>query len=163
MTVKDLIQLFDYMYWANCQMWQCVTTLDDKQRHTPLEYSIGSIHLQLVHMVSVENMWINYLWHGEVEVLNETYFKTIDQLREEWDALESEMRDYLTTLSDDDLNHDIDTSFFNLPTLKLGDILLQLINHATDHRAQILAGVHRLGGQTVAQDYVRYLVDNRVA
>lgn len=163
MTVDDVIQLVDYMYWANCQMWDCVMTLDEGQRKTPLTYSIGSIHAQLAHMVSIDNLWINYLWHGEVEFLQTSYFKSIEQVRAEWDALESETRDYLSTLTDDDLIHEIKVDFLNLPPIKLGDMLLQLINHATDHRAQILAGIHQFGGQTVEQDYMRYIAQQAVA
>ena len=163
MTIQDLTRLFDYMYWANCQMWNCVTALDEHQLNTPLEYSIGSVRAQLTHMVSIENLWINYLWHEEVEFLPADYFRDLPQIREEWDALEEEIRDYLSTLTDDDLQQEIEPDFFDLPPLKLGDILLQLINHATDHRAQILAGIHRLGGDTVAQDYLRYLAQNNIS
>ncbi len=137
--------------------------LDDEQRHTDLQYSIGSVHSQLVHMVTIENLWINYLWHGEVEFLPASSFPTLAQLREEWDALEEEMRDYLTTLTDADLEQEIEIDFLPVPILKLRDVLLQIINHATDHRTQILAGIHRLGGGTVLQDYLRYLAQQEAA
>jgi uncharacterized damage-inducible protein DinB len=34
---------------------------------------------------------------------------------------------------------------------------VQVINHSTDHRAQMLAGLHRLGAPTVGQDLLDYL------
>lgn len=157
MNIQHLTQLFDYMYWANCQMWQCVISLDEEQLTTDLDYSIGSIRAQLVHMMAIDNLWINFLWHGEVEFLPEHNFLTLSQIRAEWDALEEEARDYISTLTSDDLEQWVTPTFQNLPPLKLGDILMQLINHSTDHRAQILAGIHRVGGHTIAQDYTRYL------
>lgn len=157
MGIQDLTRLFDYMYWANCQMWECATALDDRQLSADLGYSIGSIRAQLVHMVSMDNLWINYLWHNDVEFLTDNHLPTLTKIREEWDALEDEMRDYLSTLTDADLEQSITPPFFNIPKLTLGDALLQIVNHATDHRAQVLAGIHHLGGRTVAQDYVRYL------
>lgn len=160
MGIQNLSRLFDYMYWANCQMWQCAISLDEQQLSTDLGYSIGSVRAQLVHMVSMDNLWINFLWHDEVEFLNGTYLPTLPKIREEWDALEEEIRDYLTTLTDEDLEQVVTPPFLNLPSLKLGDILLQIINHATDHRAQILAGIHYLGGTTIEQDYTNYLVQN---
>jgi uncharacterized damage-inducible protein DinB len=36
-------------------------------------------------------------------------------------------------------------------------LLMYCITHAVDHRAQILQGIHRMEGETVAQDFVRYL------
>jgi len=163
MTVQEMIRLFDYMYWANKQMWQCVLTLDEAQQKINLDYSIGSVHDQLVHLVSVENLWVNYLWHGEVEFIDGRMLNTLSQIRKEWDALEQEMRDYLSTLTDDDLNQVITVKFATPSTVKLKDILLQILNHATDHRAQILAGINRLGGKTVEQDYFRYLAQPTVA
>ena len=157
MSIQDLKCLFDYMYWANCQMWECAIALNDQQLSTDLDYSVGSIRAHLVHMVSMDNLWINFLWHDDVEFLTDRQLPTLIKIREEWDALEEEMRDFLSTLTDDDLERSITPPFFNMPTLKLRDALLQMVNHATDHRAQILAGIHCLGGRTVAQDYVRYL------
>jgi uncharacterized damage-inducible protein DinB len=34
---------------------------------------------------------------------------------------------------------------------------LHVINHGTDHRAQILAMLNQLGGETVEQDLIFYL------
>ena len=36
-------------------------------------------------------------------------------------------------------------------------ILLHMVNHGTDHRAQILARLHELGAPTTEQDLVLYL------
>ena len=40
-----------------------------------------------------------------------------------------------------------------------GAILLHVFNHGTDHRAQALAMIDRLGGETVGQDLLTYLVE----
>ena len=36
-------------------------------------------------------------------------------------------------------------------------MLLHLVNHGTDHRAQMLAMLNSLGAPTFAQDYLHYL------
>jgi uncharacterized damage-inducible protein DinB len=36
------------------------------------------------------------------------------------------------------------------------DSLMQILNHSTDHRAQILSLIHQLGGATIAQDLIFY-------
>ena len=163
MNVQDFARLFDYMYWANCQMLHCVGSLNETQVQTDLSYSIGSVQSQLAHMVSMDNLWINYLWHGEVEFLNKGYFKSLNDIYEEWQALEEETRDYLSTLTNDDLERTVTPAFLDLPPMSLRDVLLQIINHATDHRAQVLAGIHHLGGATVEQDYSRYLAQAQAA
>jgi len=160
MKVQDIQRLFDYMYWANAEMWQCAQNLTPHQRRMDNTYSVGSVQQQLFHLVAMDNLWINYLWHGDVEFLQPWELPTLDHIIKERDALEHEIRDYLSTLTDADLDKIITPPFMNLPPMHLQDALLQIINHATDHRAQILAAIHRLGGQTIAQDYMRYLAQS---
>ncbi len=38
----------------------------------------------------------------------------------------------------------------------LWESLYQVLNHSTDHRAQTLAQIYRVGGETIAQDFVYY-------
>ena len=41
--------------------------------------------------------------------------------------------------------------------------LLQVANHSTDHRAQVLAGLKALGAPTFEQDYLNYIFARRDA
>jgi len=147
--VHELRHLFDEMYRANHQMWVCVLKLREEQLTTDLGYPIGSIHTQLVQMICNENLWVNFLWHGEVEYLREVNFPTLAQIRLEWDALEAEMRDYLSTLTPAVLEHQVELGCLNLPRLTLREILLRVVNHATNYRTQILSGIHQLGSPMI--------------
>lgn len=68
------------------------------------------------------------------------------------------MRAYLDALRDDML--------FEKPLdgedkdLALWQVLLHVVNHGTDHRAQILRSLSDLGLTTPPQDYVFYCYDN---
>jgi uncharacterized damage-inducible protein DinB len=44
--------------------------------------------------------------------------------------------------------------------LMVWQVLLHVINHGTDHRAQILRLLHDLGIQTTSQDYIFYVYDH---
>lgn len=147
--VHELRHLFDEMYRANHQMWVCVRELREEQLTIDLGYPIGSIHAQLVQMIHSENLWVNFLWHGEVEYLQAVNFPTLAQVRLEWDALETEMRDYLSTLTPADLEHQVELGCLNLPLTTLSDILLRVVNHATTYRTQILSGIHQLGSPMI--------------
>ena len=39
-------------------------------------------------------------------------------------------------------------------------VLLHVVNHGTDHRAQMLRILHDMGAQTVSQDYIFFVYDN---
>ncbi len=67
----SLSRLFDDHYRASHRLWQTVMALSDEQfRHAPGN-GHPSIQTQIVRMVANENLWVNYLWHGEVEFLQE--------------------------------------------------------------------------------------------
>lgn len=69
------------------------------------------------------------------------------------------MREYLAELSDDRL--------FEKPfatgedqDLILGQVLLHVVNHGTDDRAQLLRLLNDLGFKTAPQDYIFYVYDD---
>jgi uncharacterized damage-inducible protein DinB len=70
------------------------------------------------------------------------------------------MRDYLTQLRDDML--------FDKPikepeedqVLIVWQVLLHVVNHGTDHRAQLLRQLNDLGVKTISQDYIFYVYDH---
>ncbi|NOK62014.1 MAG: hypothetical protein GFH23_1086650n1, partial [Chloroflexi bacterium AL-N1] len=43
--------------------------------------------------------------------------------------------------------------------LVLWQVLLHVVNHGTDHRAQLLRLLHDLGVRTTSQDYIFYVYD----
>ena len=76
------------------------------------------------------------------------------EIRARWDAVEAQMRAYLEQLQD--------TTLFNQPIvepaedkdLTVWQVLIHVINHGTDHRAQMLRQLHDFGLQTTSQDYI---------
>ena len=55
MNKHDVIRLFDYNFWAG------VEQLSTSQFDQPTDYSIGSVHEQVVHMLEVEWLWLRSL------------------------------------------------------------------------------------------------------
>lgn len=147
--------LFDCHYWANRQVWSCVIALTDEQFTRDLGNFIGSIRAQLVHMMAEENLWVNYLWHDEVEFLKEAQFPTRAAIRTEWDALEAEMRDFIDGLTPAELTQEVTPGFLAPSTgLKVWEILWHIIKHATERRAQVIAGLRHLGLSTAPHDFL---------
>ncbi len=158
---SDIIrQLYRYNFWAHRRVWSCVVQLSTEQLHRPLDYSIGSIHAQVVHTMSAEAVWFTRL-RGESprSMFNPADYSTLDNIRQEWDAIEAHVQDYLATLTDTILGSDLhyQTTTGAAKSTTIWGILLHLINHGTDHRAQTLAMIHVVGGPTIDQDMIRYL------
>ncbi len=69
------------------------------------------------------------------------------------------MRDYLASLKDDTLSEKPITKEED-KNLIVWQVLLHVVNHGTDHRAQLLRILHDLGVKTESQDYIFFVYDN---
>lgn len=153
------IKLFDYNFWTHHKVWDCVLRLTDEQFKQPLDYSIGSIQNQCVHTLATEMMWFSVFATGVAETPQLGISPTRRAIQACWDDVEDQVQVYLRTLTRAELEREVKPRFWddNRPPIRVCDAMMQVINHSTDHRAQILAGLHSLGVQTVEQDLLNYL------
>jgi uncharacterized damage-inducible protein DinB len=111
--------------------------------------------------MDVDELWFSELRGGEPsEQLPSANFDDRKIIRAHWDSVEQSMRDYLAVLRDDTL--------FDKPIkepeedkdLIVWQVLLHVVNHGTDHRAQLLRLLNDLGVKTTSQDYIFHVYDN---
>jgi len=161
MNADAFRHFYGYHFTENRNIWETyVSQLTDEQFVQDAGYSHGSVRNQVVHLMSVDDTWFSGLRGVELpEPLDPKAFESRDQVRAYWDGVETRMRAYLETLRDDML--------FTKPftdeedgDLLLWQVLLHVANHGTDHRAQVLQLLNRLGVKTVSQDYIFYVYDN---
>lgn len=160
MTVTPFRHFFDYHFAMNRHLWNTyILPLSHEQFTRPTSYSVGSVRNHLVHLMSVDDTWFSGLRGVEIpEPLNPDDFDDRQVLRAHWDRVEQSMRDTLAALSD--------ARLFEKPfpdgedkDLIVWQVLLQVVNHGTDHRAQLLRLLNDLGVQTGPQDYIFYVYD----
>lgn len=146
---------YDYHFRANRKLWdEAIMTLTDAQYLQKLPYSVGSIRNQMVHLMNIEDRWFSGLRGVEVPgLINPVYIHTRDKLREKWDVVEATIREYLANLTDAEINREYDAPFL------VWQVLLHVVNHATDHRAQTLAMLHQMGAPTFGQDYAYFIIE----
>lgn len=161
MNTNAIREFYDYHFVLNRRVWdECIMRLTDAQFVQDLPYSIGSIRNQTVHMMDVDAGWFARLKHEpRPPFLEPSDFPDRAAVRIHWDHVEAAMRDYLKKLQDADLWETV-----TFPTRRSGmvtntrwQILLHVVNHATDHRAQLLAMLFQLGAPTLEQDFMLYL------
>jgi uncharacterized damage-inducible protein DinB len=143
---KDaLTSLFRHHYQANHRLWPAVMALSDEQfTHVPGNGK-PSIQTHIVRMVATENLWVNYLWHGEVEFLQVSHLPTRASIRLEWDALEEELCDFIDELSPADLERRVNPPFLNSgASLTVKAILLQIVHDAVESRARLRAQLRQM-------------------
>lgn len=157
MNADAFRHFYDYHFAENRKLWDSyVTALSDEQFTQDVNYSHGSVRDQIVHIMDVDEAWFSDLPGVEsLEPLDPEALDDRESIRAHWDRVERAMRHYLAALRDDML--------LNKPLegedkdLFLWQVLLHVVNHGTDHRAQILRVLNDLGVETAYQDYVFYV------
>jgi uncharacterized damage-inducible protein DinB len=162
MDAQAIRHFFDYHFSENRNLWDSyVTQLTQEQFTLESGYSHGSVCDQIIHLISVDDAWFGDLQGTYLaDVLDEADPPDRAVIRAVWDQVENGMRAFLDALRDDMLNtkplsgEDQD--------LRMWQVLLHVVNHGTDHRAQILRLIDDLGVNTTSQDYIFFAYDNPV-
>lgn len=150
--------LFDYSAWANAKVWECVDSITQEEFVKPLNYSLGSVWHHLVHIPSVDNRWFSLLRSQDIPAhFDPKAYPKVEQVSLLWQIIYNDVNDYLDNMTDADVNRDI--SLGGGRTMPAWQVLLHVLNHATDHRAQLLYGIHQIGGRSTELDFVYYLRD----
>ena len=161
MNANAFRHLYNYHFSENRKVWEVASQLSYEEFTREVGYSHGSVRNQLVHLMNVDEVWFSELRGVESsESYQPADFDDRAALRARWDGVEQKMRDDLAALRDDML--------FTQPIkepqedrdLYVWQALLHVINHGTDHRAQVLRTLHDLGVPTTSQDYIFYAYEN---
>jgi uncharacterized damage-inducible protein DinB len=153
--------LYHYITWAYQQIWDQVKQLPDDLFIKDTGYSVGSLRNHLVHLASVDTRWFARARGVTIpDPLVPEDFPTIADVERMWDVVYRDLNPMIDNLTDAKLHEEITyTSRGDTYTHPNWRILLHVLNHGTDHRAQMLYALHRLGMNTFEQDFVYYLRD----
>jgi uncharacterized damage-inducible protein DinB len=164
MKTNEIKTIFDYNYWAFERVWNCISQISDEQFIQEIDYSTGSIRNILVHIMAGNRVWMSVLRGIDIpRRLAFEDFDTCSKTKAKWDELQVEFLDHLQSLGQEQLDGTTDWELLShrlKSTSFRWEILLHLANHATDHRAQILAILHHhFHVKTVEQDMILYLAE----
>lgn len=161
MNAEAFRQLYNYHFAENRALWDnYIVGLSQEQFVQETDYSVGSVRNHLVHLMSVDMSWFTSLRGLELpDMFNPAHLTDRDDIRARWDTIEQEMRAYLDTLNDEML---LTKPFVEAEdqALLAWHALIQVINHGTDHRAQVLRLLHDMGVKTGPQDFIFYAYDH---
>lgn len=162
MNADAFRHFYDYHFTMNRFIWDnYVTQLTPEQFTQDVDYSHGSVRDQVFHLIDADEAWFSDLQGVALsEPLSAADFPDFESLGAHRDRVEQMVRDYLADLRDEMLStkplsgEDKD--------LRLWQVLLHVVNHGTDHRAQLLRQLNDLGSKTTSQDYIFFVYDNLV-
>jgi uncharacterized damage-inducible protein DinB len=136
MTDNILVKLFEHNHWANLQIIQACSDLSEEQLdEAPKSATMGSLRQTLLHLVSAQQGYLRLLTlpveERRLHPVN-VEFKGLDKsARLSGEALIAMVRDWSSTSVKAQLET---TDGFYVDAWA---IMVQIINHATEHREQI--------------------------
>jgi uncharacterized damage-inducible protein DinB len=160
--IRAFQHLYSYHFRENRELWErFILPLSPGQFEHEHSYSKGSLGEQLRHLISVDNNWFSDI-SGSQEFIDDQDLKKLSrqELALRWREVEDRMSNFLRSESAKDLHSQPITTGED-KELFLWQILFHVINHGTDHRAQILRQLNDMGIQTTSQDYLFYAYDNK--
>ncbi len=134
------------------RIWQSARTLTPAQFEQEIAYSHGSVRAQLYHASEVLERWQRGL-EGDAEAqdwnMEPAEVATIEALQARHEQVLASFQAYVDGLSEEELAAPAP----GMPGPRW-QVLSHVINHGTDHRAQLLAALHQLDAPTFAQDLI---------
>ncbi len=170
-SIKDLREIYDYNYWARDRQLKACTALSGEQLLRPMGSSFASVRDTLAHMMGTEWIWLER-WRGRsprtmpgvpeglpfAETLRRWHeqFETVEAIRERWQGIEADLKEYLSALQEEHLAKELVYTNLKRQTWKypLWRTLLHVANHGTYHRGQISTLLHQMGASVKETDYL---------
>jgi len=163
MQPDEIKLLYDYSYWANERILKAAAGVSAEQYNAPYPVSHGSLRATLVHTLGAEIVWRERCQEGvsPTALMKEDDLPTLEKLVDLWKREEMAMRSYIDALSQEDLLHPLEyhntkgVGFSNV----LWRILVHVVNHGTQHRAESAAALTAFGHSPGDVDFILFLRD----
>jgi uncharacterized damage-inducible protein DinB len=161
----------DYSAWATQRLLDACRVLTAEEFDRRLDASHGSIAGTLRHIYDGDRFWVENLCANCVPPLSEFGKKDptrdleaepdLETLRAKWPEVWSGLRQWLETLPEAELDHDLhcllpDGTDFGISRWK---IVRHMVNHSTLHRGQIVGMLRILGKQPANNDLFGYYLE----
>lgn len=159
MSVKSLLlTMANYNANINQQMWASIKHLTPEQYVATETYSRGSIRKQVLHMAAAEIRWLaGFRQDPEQEKFSPSAqeYGTMAAAEALLQESNQDMINFIDGLTEERLNQPAMPGM-NVP---LAAAYLHVLNHGTDHRAQVFRLLEDAGAPTFNQDFIFYLLE----
>jgi len=160
MNTTEILSLYDYNYWANARILSVALQVTPEQFVARNTSSYGSLRGTLAHALFAEMIWRRRLQGEQMPsgLPGETDFPSPEALYEAWTAEQALMRAYLAGLNDAGLQATLQyKNTKGMPFQNVvWNILLHVLNHGTQHRAEAAAMLTDFGHSPGDIDMILY-------
>jgi len=156
MQLAEARELWNYNRWAHERVWQCVLSLDEARFVRDTGYAFSSVRGQVVHVMSVDLRWRARLLRLPVPPgLEADAYQSPAEAYQHWKEIAESFASAIEQTGESGMEATIEYDMPHRGGIKrntAAEIVRHVVNHGTDHRAQTLSMLHRVGAPTVEQD-----------
>ncbi len=160
MHAADMISLADYNRWANERIYRRAVHLEAPELHAAHGQTHRTVYGCLLHLADAQWFWRVVCETGQSpgHELNPDDFASVHDLRAFAREEDEQLIRFVSTLSDAQLHR---LHSYTLPRAKprsqvIWKLLFHLVNHGTQHRAEIGLRLGDLGRSPGSLDFVVY-------
>jgi uncharacterized damage-inducible protein DinB len=145
-SLEYLVQNYaQYNLWANATLVHWLRTKATHLIETEVASSFSSIRQTLLHILDTQNYWFSVI-SGQTTIDADTSVLTTDDLLSEFIDHSAQVAEYVAAMSRSDIR---DQTLVSSPWFECNfanfEYVMQLVNHSTYHRGQIVTMGRQLG------------------
>jgi uncharacterized damage-inducible protein DinB len=161
MNKADLLFLLDYTTWANAKLLQAAEKLSPEQFTAAHRTTYGSLRGILVHVLVSYTVWRSRMQHGQMPERLPAHeeFPDVGSFAARLQAEHAALRLYVESLDEAGVQRLVDyrTSRGEAFQNPVWQIVLQVVNHATQHRSEAAEVLTEYGCSPGDLDLIWYL------
>lgn len=158
-AARDLLL---YMLWADRQMLKSVRSVRPEDLNRDAGVSFRSLLGTMAHMLGAQKLWLSrLLGHPDNSVLGPDDFPDLFSWITAWEENASGIEAFLAGLTDEQLAAplawtNLEGEGHNRP---LWQPILQMVNHSTYHRGQVVSLLRQMGYPAESTDLIRFFAE----
>jgi uncharacterized damage-inducible protein DinB len=160
MNLKSISTLYSYNAWGNGRILLASGLVTDLQFKRQPVAGLGSLRDILVHTLGAQWIWLSR-WQGvsPASLPDAHEFPTLDSLRLRWSEVEGETQAFIQDLSEAALHREVAYTSLSGKAFSepLWQLMLQQINHATQHRSEAAVLLTLFNFSPGDLDFIYYL------
>lgn len=161
MRKSDAVRLFDYSYWATDQILTATGEVDARDFVSESKLTYRSLRGTLVFALDVEQSWRRRLAGEDREVwdrsLDEEDFPSVESIRVAWGEDEAEMRAWLTSFGDEEIEAMVELG--SKDRFPLSYFILHMTTHGIHQRRDCVLLLESFGVTSPEMDFL-YFADS---
>ena len=151
-----LLSLLDHSTWANEEFFKIIRELEPEEINRERDSFMVSIRNSVNHLLVIDKVWMSHMKRKkhQIQHLQTILYKNLEDIWEAKDKMNREIRDYVSNLSDSELEEIIHYQLIsgNKGKLPRYMIITHLAMHSAYHRGIIADMLGQIPTQSPGQD-----------